>query len=112
MKNLFTKRTAVLGAGLIALQLIASSAFAQTTSYKISDRWKNNYLCDTGASVTYQATATTTNCQWVMVDVGGGFKSFKNLATNDYMHIENLTGTVQAAGGDTSWWSADWALET
>ncbi len=111
MKLLSKKQSVCLGASLIALQLIASSAIAQTTSYKISDRWKNNYLCDTGANVTYQATANTTNCQWVMIDVAG-FKSFKNLATNDYMHIENQTGTVQAAGGDSSWWSADWTLET
>ncbi len=112
MKILSKKQSVCLGASLIALQLLASSAFAQTTSYRIIDRWKNNYLCDTGANVAYQAAATGTNCQWLMVDVAGGFKSFKNLATNDFMHIENLTGTVQAAGGDASWWSADWTLET
>lgn len=111
MRKMSMKYGLGLGAGLVALQLFTSSAFAQTTTYKISDRWKNNYLCDTGANVTYQSTANTTNCQWVMIDVAG-FKSFKNLATNDYMHIENLTGTVQAAGGDTSWWSANWTLET
>lgn len=112
MKKLFTKQSVYLGASLIALQLIASSALAQTTSYRIIDRWKNSYLCDTGATVAYKATSTGTNCQWLMIDVAGGYKSFRNLASNDFMHIENLTGTVQAAGGDSSWWSADWTLET
>jgi hypothetical protein len=107
-----SKRIAIFGAGLIALQFVAASAFAQTTSYRIIDRWKNSYLCDTGANVAYQTTTPGTNCQWSIIDAGGGFKSFRNVATNDYMHIENQTGTVQAAGGDASWYSADWTLET
>ncbi|RYZ84784.1 MAG: hypothetical protein EOO68_31135, partial [Moraxellaceae bacterium] len=107
-----SKRIAFFGAGLVALQFITASAFAQTTSYRIIDRWKNSYVCDTGANATYQASNPGTNCQWSIIDVAGGFKSFRNVATNDYLHIENQTGVVQAAGGDASWYSADWTLET
>jgi hypothetical protein len=110
MKKLSLTAAACMGAGLIALQLISVSAFAQT-SYRIIDRWKNNYLCDTGANVAYQPAATGTQCQWQIMDVSG-YKSFRNLATNDYLHIESLTGSAQAAGGDSSWWSAQWTLET
>ncbi|RYY04232.1 MAG: hypothetical protein EOO53_02605 [Gammaproteobacteria bacterium] len=112
MKNYSSKRIAFMGAGLVALQFITASAFAQTTSYRIIDRWKNAYVCDTGANAAYQTTTPGTNCQWSIIDAGSGFKSFRNVATNDYLHIENQTGTVQAAGGDASWYSADWTLET
>ena len=114
MTLIFLKPTKffIVSASLIALQFIAASAFAQTTSYRIIDRWKNSYICDTGANATYQTTTPGTNCQWLIIDAGGGFKSFRNLATNDYLHIENQTGTLQAAGGDVSWYSADWTLET
>ncbi len=111
MKLTSLNQLTCLAAVLIFTQFLTAFASAQTTTYKISDRWKNKYLCDTGASVAYQTTADTTNCQWTMIDVAG-FKSFKNLATNDFMHIENLTGTVQAASGDSSWLSANWSVET
>lgn len=110
MKKLSLVSRLCISLGLIALQFIAVEVSAQT-SYRIIDRWKNNVLCDTGANAAYQPTSTGTHCQWQIIDVSG-YKSFRNLATNDYLHIENLTGTVQAAGGDSSWWSAQWTLET
>lgn len=110
MKKLSLKNAAVMGGSLLLLQLMSTSVAAQS-SYRIIDRWKNTYMCDTGANVAYQSAATGTHCQWQITDVSG-YKTFRNLATNDYLHIENLTGRAQAAGGDSGWWSAQWTLET
>ncbi len=85
---------------------------APGTSFNIINRWKNSYLCDGGASVTYSAIANGTACQWVTESVAGGFIEIRNVGTGDYMHIENLTGSVQATARTATWDSSKWQLET
>jgi hypothetical protein len=91
----------------------SSSSVSSTgaTKYRIVNRWKNTVLCDGGDYVSYNATSTGTACQWFIEDVGGGFIEIRNQATGDYMHIENLTGKVQASGRTVGWDSSKWQLE-
>lgn len=77
----------------------------------IQNRWKNTYLCDGGDFVTYNAAATGAACQWVRESVANGFIEIRNVATGDYMHIENLTGKVQATARNAGWGSSKWQLE-
>ncbi len=88
-----------------------SSSSVPVSRFNITNRWKNTFLCDTGATVTYSATSTGAACQWVTESVAGGFVEIRNLGTGDYMHIENLTGTVQATARMTVWDSSKWQLE-
>ncbi|HYG38933.1 MAG TPA: glycoside hydrolase family 76 protein [Cytophagales bacterium] len=84
---------------------------APNPSYRIKNRWQNTYLYDAGDRVRYNATASGTNYQWVMEDVGGGLKELKNVGTGEYMHVENLLGYVQCTARTPGWWSSRWATE-
>lgn len=90
----------------------SSSSVAPVTSYRIINHWKNTYLCDGGDFVTYSATSAGAVCQWVLENVGNGRIEIRNLATGDYMHIENLTGKVQATARNAAWDSSKWVLES
>ncbi len=76
------------------------------------NRWQNNYLYDAGDYVAYGATANSNAYKWVVEDLGNGFIELRNLATGDYMHIENQTGRIQASARNTAWDSSKWAMET
>jgi len=89
----------------------SSSTVSNTGAFTITNRWQNTYLCDGGDSVTYSASSSGAACQWVTEDVGGGFIEIRNQATGDYMHIENLTGKVQASARTPGWDSSKWQLE-
>lgn len=90
----------------------SSSSSVAATSYRIINHWKNTYLCDGGDFVTYSAASAGTVCQWVLENVGNGRIEIRNLATGDYMNIENLTGKVQATTRNPAWDSSKWVLET
>jgi len=81
-------------------------------SVTIMNRWKNSYLCDGGEFVTYSATVSGTACQWIRESVANGFIEIRNVATGDYMHVENLTGKVQAGARYPDWGSSKWQVET
>ncbi|RZA07269.1 MAG: alpha-amlyase, partial [Moraxellaceae bacterium] len=89
----------------------SSSSVNTTTSYRIINRWKNTFLCDSGDFVGYFSIANGANCQWIRESVSGGFVELRNLGTGDYMHVENLTGKIQASGRNVSWDSSKWQLE-
>lgn len=89
----------------------SSVSSAGATKYRIVNRWKNTVLCDAGDYVSYSSASSGTACQWFVEDVGGGFIEIRNQATGDYMHIENLTGKVQASGRTVGWDSSKWQLE-
>ena len=89
----------------------SSSVPPVTGAFTIVNRWQNTYLCDGGDSVTYSAASSGAACQWVTEDVGSGFVEIRNQATGDYMHIENLTGKVQATARTAGWDSSRWQLE-
>ncbi|WP_191968572.1 sugar-binding protein [Cellvibrio sp. KY-GH-1] len=90
----------------------SSSSAVGVTSYRIVNRWQNNYLYDAGDYVAYGATANSNAYKWVVEDLGNGFIELRNLATGDYMHIENQTGRIQASARNTAWDSSKWAMET
>jgi hypothetical protein len=80
-------------------------------TYRIKNRWQNTYLYDAGDRVRYSTTASGTNYQWVLEDVGGGLKELKNAGTGEYMHVENLLGYVQCTARTFGWWSSRWTTE-
>lgn len=90
----------------------SANSSVNAASYRIINRWQNTYLCDSGDFVSYYSTSRGANCQWVSESVTGGFVELRNVGTGDYMHIENLTGKIQASGRNTAWDSSKWQLET
>ena len=48
----------------------------------------------------------------MLENVGSGRVEIRNLATGDYMHIENLTGKVQATARTVGWDSSKWVIES
>ncbi len=84
----------------------------QVAGYRIRNRWQNTYLTDGGANVTYSTTASGNNFVWILEDVGGGHVEIKNAGTGQYMHIENLTGSIQCTVRTSGWYSSRWAFET
>jgi uncharacterized protein YjdB len=81
------------------------------TYYAIMNRWKGTYLYDAGANVGYGATIANNNYKWQKVAVDATYFYLKNLGTGEYMHIENQTGSVQCAAGNTAWWSQQWSQD-
>ncbi|HYC86688.1 MAG TPA: carbohydrate-binding protein, partial [Chryseosolibacter sp.] len=82
-----------------------------TTTYRIRNRWQNNFLYDAGDRVRYSATASGTAYNWVLEDVGNGQREIRNVSTGEYMHIENLTGYVQCTARTPGWASSRWVTE-
>lgn len=89
----------------------SSSLPPSSVAVTIKNRWKNTYLCDGGDFVTYSVAANGAACQWVREGVANGFLEIRNVATGDYMHVENLTGKVQATARNAGWGSSKWQLE-
>lgn len=89
----------------------STSSVAKVTSYRLINRWKNSYLCDDGDFVAYHSTSTGAICQWISEDLGNGYIELRNLSTGDYMHIENLTGKIQATARIPAWDSSKWQIE-
>jgi len=90
----------------------SSSSSVAAASYRIVNRWKNTYLYDAGDYVGYGTSATTNAYRWTVENVGSGFIELRNVATGDYMHIENQTGRIQATTRNAAWDSSKWLLET
>ncbi|MEH0153127.1 sugar-binding protein [Limibacter armeniacum] len=90
---------------------VTSSGGGSASAYRIRNVWQNTYLADGGDRVTYNTTASGSNFEWELEDVGGGYVEIKNVGTGEYMHIENLTGYVQATTRTFGWYSSRWAVE-
>jgi uncharacterized protein YjdB len=84
---------------------------ATGTYYTIKNKWTGAYLFDNGGNVGYGATASNNSYKWQKIAVDATFFLLKNVATGEYMHIENLTGFVQCNGTDSNWWSAQWSTD-
>lgn len=56
-------------------------------------------------------TANTEYAKWTKEDVDG-YVRLKNVATGEYMHIENLTGYVEHGTVPGTYWSAQWTETT
>ncbi len=88
------------------------------TYYQIVNRWQTTtYLKDAGAGqVAYGISPASTDYtyQWQQVSVGdgSGYVYLKNRSTGNYMHIENLNGSVQCGAITLGWYSAEWSLVT
>jgi len=81
------------------------------SGYRIKNAWQNTYLADGGDRVTYGATPSGSSYEWELEDVGGGHVEIKNVATGEYMHIENLPGYVQCTTRTFGWYSSRWVIE-
>lgn len=99
------------GSHTASSSITVTSGGAGTTTYRIRNVWQNTYLADGGDRVTYGVTASGSSYEWELEDVGGGFMEIKNVATGEYMHIENLTGYIQCTSRTFGWYSSRWAIE-
>ena len=74
------------------------------------DRWKSSYLYEDNGRVAYAAASKGAASQWTQETVGGN-QRFKNVATGNYMHIEDQLGYVQASNLPDFFTSGQWVLE-
>lgn len=81
-----------------------------TTTYRIRNVWQNTYLADGGDRVTYSATPSGSAFEWQLENVDGNVE-IKNVATGEYMHLENLLGYVQCTSRTFGWHSSRWIVE-
>ena len=79
--------------------------------FTMQNVWNQEYLKDEGDVVTYDGDPTGAEYLWVFEELANGTVEIKNVATGDYMHVQDLTGSVQATARDASWQSAKWILE-
>ena len=85
------------------------------TTYTIQNRWQTNtYLYDGGTgNVLYGTNPSSSAYQWIEVPVSGtNYIFLQNLATGNYINIQNLTGIVQCTAIQQTWWSAMWEFES
>lgn len=76
--------------------------------YLIKNRWQTLYLYDSGVDTGYTSNTGNLNTHWLRESVDGGAFEYRNVATGDYMNLENLTGTVQATPRVAGWYSSRW----
>lgn len=97
--------------GYTATTSVTVNGSSSASGYRIRNRWQNTYLGDGGANVTYSASGSGDSYVWQLEDVGGGLVEIRNVATGEYMHIENLTGSIQCTSRTFGWYSSRWAIE-
>ena len=74
------------------------------------DRWKSSYLYEVGGRVAYAAASQGAASQWMRETVNGNVR-FKNVASGNYMHIEDNLAYVQASNLPDFFTSGQWVLE-
>ncbi|SMD32771.1 Por secretion system C-terminal sorting domain-containing protein [Reichenbachiella faecimaris] len=97
--------------GYTANSTVTVTGGGSASGYHIRNVWQNSYLTDGGGNVTYGASPSGDSYVWILEDVGGGNVEIKNASTGEYMHIENLTGSVQCTSRTFGWYSSRWAIE-
>ena len=80
------------------------------STYRIKNVWQNTYLYDAGDRVGYSARAGGADYNWVVESTLSGFSEIRNVATGDYMHVEDQNGFVQATTRSPGWWSSQWVI--
>ena len=70
----------------------------------------DSYLYDNGDQTSY-GNVTDDRAQWEQI-VSNGFTLFKNVATGDYLNIENEKNYVESNTAEPGFWSAQWSLES
>ena len=78
-----------------------------TSGFTIQNVWSKAYLRDAGATVQYGDAPTSAEYFWTLEDVANGVE-IKNVATGEYMHVENLTGAIQCTERNPNWFSSRW----
>lgn len=87
------------------------NAVTGSNLYRLKNRWQNAYLYDNGTQAAYGTpSASDQSSQWQLIDVDG-YQAIKNVATGDYLNIENLQNHVECTDVPTSYYSAQWSLE-
>lgn len=97
--------------GYTASSSVTVTSGGSASGYYIKNVWQDSYLNDGGGQVSYGASPSGDSYLWILEDVGGGNVEIKNVATGEYMHIENLTGSVQCTSRTFGWYSSRWAIE-
>lgn len=99
------------GGGISRTIGVSQSAQSSIVYYSIRNRWTGTYLYDAGSNVGYGTSVANSSYKWSKETVDATYFRLRNLATGEYMHIENQTGSVQCTGSDQSWWSGHWSQD-
>jgi hypothetical protein len=81
-----------------------------TPKYYIINRWQGTYLYDNAPQVKYAATASGAAYQWTLETVGSNTR-IRNVASGNYLNVENLGSAVQCTSVPDFYTSGQWALE-
>lgn len=79
--------------------------------YYIVNRWQNTYLYDGGERVQYSSAPSGEVYLWVLEAADDGQYEIRNYASDEYIHIENLTGEVECGPRTYGWMSSRWIEE-
>ncbi|MCW3789216.1 T9SS type A sorting domain-containing protein [Plebeiobacterium sediminum] len=81
--------------------------------YRIKNSWKGTYLFDGGDNAAYESLPEDPgeNYEWVIEEIDGVYSELRNVSTNEYLHIENLSGSIQCTSRNSGWHSSQWDLE-
>ena len=77
------------------------------SGFTIQNVWNQEYLRDGGVTVQYGNAPTSAEYFWTLEDVANGVE-IKNVATGEYMHLENLTGSIECTERNPNWFSSRW----
>ena len=77
--------------------------------FTIQNVWSKEYLKDDGETVGYGTAPSGDEYRWTMEDAGNGME-LKNVNTGEYMHVEDLTGSIQCTNRTFGWWSSRWII--
>jgi alpha-amylase len=89
---------------------VVVAATGGVTKYYIINRWQGTYLYDNAAQVRYAASPSGTAYQWTLETVGSNTR-IRNVASGNYMNVENLGSAVQCTAVPDFYTSGQWALE-
>ncbi|ASZ12652.1 hypothetical protein KTO58_11225 [Chitinophaga pendula] len=76
----------------------------------IKNRWLNTYLYEENGRVKYSTGNSGNQYKWIQEQVNGHLR-FKNLATGNYLNIENQYSYVESSALPNTFYSGYWVLE-
>ncbi|MGL1886362.1 MAG: alpha-amylase family glycosyl hydrolase [Reichenbachiella sp.] len=91
--------------------LVVNGTGGDLDGFLIINRWQGTYLYDGGSEVAYGSFDNSDDYRWKMIDIDGHIV-IQNIGTGDLMNIESQNGAIQCDAAASSYWSAQWALES
>lgn len=85
----------------------------KVTYFKIKNLWLDKYLYDSGNKVMYGEFLLDSDAmKWELLDAGNGTQWIKNIATGEYLNIQNQLGYPECTNLSKSLDSTKWVLKS